>query len=331
MMKRASKFAGLVAIVGVALTSVSACSSTPAAEVVTGPWGDVVAAAEAEGHVNLYSVAPPVQNARLVEAFNEQFPDISVTVTRGTGELPGRVQSEIRSASNGADVFLYTDPQFFVNLSDDLLDVNGPATIGWDDDFWAEKGKSIIVTKYPWTILVWNTNTFPNGFSNWQDLLSPDAKGKIGMYRESSISNLATVEYMRNELGSDYLMALGEQDPKYYSSVVTMNQAIASGEIGVTMFTAPSIVTALQAQGAPMDFKETDPLYALQWAGGAPATSKRPNAARVFLDFVMSEAGQNAINGGRVGRCGAGGNPRCARCRKRGAVRVEFVRTREDQ
>lgn len=287
------------------LTVLCACGGREeAADVVDGPWQDVVAAAKNEGHINLYSAGPPIQNERLVAAFNREYPDIQVTVTRGAGELPGRVQSEIRSESDGADVFLYSDPQLFVDIADDLLEIDGPNVEGWADDYWAEKGKAIIPTKYPWTMLVWNTDIFPAGFKSWEDLLAPEVRGKLAMRNDVTASMAATLEFIESELGSDYLENLGQQSPKYYSSAVPMGQAVASGEAGVTFISTPSIVGDLQDQGAPVDFAFPEPGFAIMWGGGAPATSKRPNAARVFMDFLMSESGQAALNAGGFGGSG---------------------------
>ncbi|RYE42204.1 MAG: extracellular solute-binding protein [Hyphomicrobiales bacterium] len=304
-MKYTTPRIGAAALLALLMTVLSGCGGgDKAAAVVDGPWENVVSAARDEGHVNLYSVAPPIQNDRLIEAFNKAYPDIEVTVTRGVAELPGRVQSEIRSESDGADVFLYSDPQFFVDIADDLLEIDGPNVEGWADDYWAEKGKAIIPTKYPWTMFVWNTKIFPDGFKDWEDLLTPEVKGKLAMRNDVTASMAATQEFLETELGSDYLVNLGRQSPKFYSSAVPMSQAVASGEAGVTLVSTPSIVQDLQNQGAPIDFAFPDPGFAIMWGGGAPATSRRPNAARVFLDFVMSEDGQSALNAGGLGASG---------------------------
>lgn len=297
------KRAVAVLALGFLLTSLAACGSD-GAEVVDGPWKDVVAAANDEGKVNLYSVAPPAQNDRIVEAFNKEYPKIKVTVTRGAGELPGRVESEMQTKSDGADVFMYSDPAFFAKHADDLLKIDGPSVEGWRDDYWVTEGKAIIPTKYPWTTLIWNTDKFPDGFKNWPDLLKPEVKGKLGVYKQPTTSNCSTLAFMEKELGTDYLTKLGQQNGRYYPSTVPMIQAIASGEVGVGMLGAPVSIKDLQKQGAPIDFAYPTPGFALMWGAGAPASSKRPNAARVFLDFVMSEKGQEAINGDELGTAG---------------------------
>jgi iron(III) transport system substrate-binding protein len=278
-------------------------------DVAEGGWEEVVAAANEEGLVSLYSVAPPPQNDRLVAAFNEAYPDIDVTVTRGAGELPPRVEQEIQSGSGGADVFMYSDPAFFVKHADNLLDVEGPNVEGWAEDYWAVPDKAIIPTKYPWTQLVWNAQTFPDGFENWDDLLEPDVQGKLAVYKVPTTSNCSTLNFMERELGEDFLTDLGQQDAKYYPSTVPMVQAIASGEAGVGYLAAPISVADLQAQGAPVELAYPEPGFALMWGGGAIATSDRPNAARVFIDFVMSEEGQEALNGDGLGAAGREGIP----------------------
>lgn len=289
--------------------SLAACGggSTEAAKVVDGPWEDVVAAAEKEGKVNYYTIAPPLQSDRLIEAFNEKYPDIEVALTRGAGDLPSRFQSELKSKSDGADVFVYSDPAFFDEMSDDLLDVDGPSLEGWKDDFWAAEGKAIIPTKYPTTMFLWNTKTFPKGFAQWDDLLDASVKGKIATRKDVTASMAGIFDWKEQTLGEDYLKAIGAQNPKWYTSAVPMGQAVASGEAGVTDITVPAVVEELKAQGAPVEAALPPEGFAIMWGAGVPETSKRPNAARVFLDFFMSPEGQAALNGDGLGEAGRDG------------------------
>jgi len=295
--------------VTLSLTALAACGggSGDSAEVVDGPWEDVVAAAEDEATVNLYTVAPPLQNDLIVKAFNEKYPDIKVNVTRGAGELPGRFQSEVKAKADGADVFIYSDPAFFDDISDDLLEVDGPSVEGWSDDFWAAEDKAIIPTKYPTTILMWNTKTFPEGFKTWDDLLESKVNGKLATRNDLTASMAGIFDWMEQELGSDYLAKFGKQKAKYYTSAVPMGQAVASGEAGVTNITVPSIAEDLKAQGAPVEYAVPEPAFGIMWGAGVPETSRRPNAARVLLDFLMSPEGQEAINGNGLGVAGREG------------------------
>ena len=51
--------------------------------------------------------------------------------------------------------------------------------------------------------------------------------------------------------------------------------------------------------GAPIKTVVTSPSYGASYAGGIVSWSKRPNAALVFMDYLMSPRGQAAWNGGR--------------------------------
>jgi iron(III) transport system substrate-binding protein len=282
-------------------------ASVAAQELVDPAWQKVIDAAKKEGSVNLYNVASPIQNKRLIAAFSSLYPEITVNVTRGAAELPPRVAAEIESKSDGADVFLYSDPQFYHDYAMKLLDIDGPNVKGWSSDAWEVPKKAVVVTVYPWTIFVWNTNIFPKGFKSWDDLLDKTENGKIALRKDATRAMAGTLDFMESKLGTNYVTKLGKQSPKYYTSIVPMGQAVASGEVGVTIYSSPPVVNDLKQQGAPIDFTYPDPGFAILWDGGIPGTAKRPNAARLLMDFIMSPAGQEAINGNGYGKAGRPG------------------------
>lgn len=285
----------------------AACGSEPAATVVDGPWEDVIAAARDEGRVNYYSVLDDDENARLAAAFEAKYPDIKVNVTRGAGELPARVESEIRADADGADVFVMSDPSWFSKSKDSLLEVNGPSVEGWHDDGWVAPDRAVYQSAYPFSMLVWNTDKFPNGFETWDDLIKPEVKGQLALRSDVTVSFAGFLEFQEDKLGSDYLKSTAAMDPKFYPSIVPMTQAVASGEVGVTNASTPSAVHKLQEQGAPIAATVPSPSYWIQRGAAAIATSKRPNAARVFLDFLMSEEGQQISNGDGRGKAARDG------------------------
>lgn len=296
-----------MALTAVAVASMTACGADPRPAVVTGPWQEVVAAAENEGSVTFYSVMPGVQNSRLIKAFNEKYPEIDLDVMRGAAELPARVEGEIASGSDGADVFLYSDPAWFSEHDGQFLEVNGPAVEGWEDDAWETRDRAIIPSAYPFSMFVWNTEKFPHGFSTWGDLRDPSVEGALGLRSDVTISMAGFLNFQEREFGERYLKDLAGLRPKFYPSVVPMTQAVASGEIGVTNASTPSVVNELKEQGAPIDSAVPKPAYWIEWGAAALRNSERPNAARVFLDFLMSPEGQTAINGDGFGAASRSG------------------------
>ncbi|MFC9835345.1 ABC transporter substrate-binding protein [Rhodococcus sp. NPDC127530] len=298
------RVAGATAIV-LATVGLAACrTDNPTASSEAQSWDSVMDSAADEGVVNFYSVAPELQNVRLVEAFNSEYPDIKVRVLRGGGELPSRVSAEIQSGSKGADVFLFSDPNWFTKNADHLMALKGPEAECWPAQAWRVKDKAVVPSAYPFGMIVWNTDLFPDGFHSWDDLLDPSVKGKFGTRSDVTPSYAGYLDFLERTMGPAYLPALGAQDPKFYPSVVPMTQAVASGEIGVANTTTPSIVKDLQEMGAPVDAVVPPHTYAIEWGAAAIDGSEHSNAARVFMDFMMSQRGQQALNGDGLGISG---------------------------
>jgi|GEM_PF-2432562 len=265
-------------------------------------WQKIVATAEEQGSFSLYSVAAPQQNDRLIEAFNECYPEITVNVTRGAGELPARVEAEIAGKQQGADVFLYTEPWFITN-GGALLELDSPSVENWPEEFWSYPATAPTASITPWSIIVWNTQTFPDGFEGFDDLLDEANHGKIGLTMAPPLAAVHSgyLAFLERNFGTEYLEALGELEPKMYPSNVPMAQAIASGEVGVAGMSTPVLVLDLKEQGAPVDWVVTDPAFGFSYAAGVLAHSERSEAGQVFLDFFMSPAGQFAFNGDGLG------------------------------
>lgn len=259
-------------------------------------WGAVQQRANAQGVVRWYSVAPPDQNDRLVKAFNEKYPRIRVDVTRGASELPTRVNAELQSGAEGADVFMYASTQWYADHRDALLPVDSPAGAAWPADQWAATGSAPVTAVQPFGMIVWNTEAFPQGFQTWQDLLRPDVRGKLGMRSVVNNVNAGLFDFLTRTQGEGYLRQLATQNPKFYTSNVTLVQAVASGEISVGESATPSAIKDLQSKGAPLAYSVKD-VYAIPYSTAVLKKTHRPDAARVFLDFLMSKEGQEALNG----------------------------------
>lgn len=271
-------------------------------------WDAIVQTAHEEGEVIVYNTSSELQNARIAEAWSEEYPGITLSIVRGAGELPERVSTELSSGSNGADVLMFSDPSWFDANEAALASLeNVPSVEGWREDWWYMPGKAVLSTALPYSMIVWNVDTFPEGFSDWDDLLEPSVKGRLGLRSDVTPSIAAYLDFFESELGPEYLEDLGSQEPKYYPSVLPLLQAVASGEVGVANIGTPSMFQDLHASGAPIDFAYAEPGFAIIHAAAAFSESRRPNAGLVFMDFLMSETGQEAHNGDGQGAAGREG------------------------
>jgi iron(III) transport system substrate-binding protein len=260
-------------------------------------WEAVQERAAAEGRLTVYTVAPPAQNERLLEAFNVKYPDIQVNLVRGSAELPQRVSAEIQSNSDGADVLISSEPEWFSNHEDGLREIGSASSSAWPADAWMLPDTAPILALVPFGIVTWNTQAVPAGLSDWDDLLSPKLNGRIGAINVFNAVQAGFVDAMIEEKGTAFIEDFAGQNPKFYDSMVPAMQAVASGELYASWQGVLPTVLELQGQGAPIDYALPDPTYVIPYTGAALEKSLRPNAARVFMDFLMSAEGQAALNG----------------------------------
>lgn len=261
-------------------------------------WSRIVNAARNQQRVVFYSATPISVVDRLVAAFRKQYPDIAIESSRGlSGAMMAKVDQEQKNNVDGADVFINTEMSWMEVQRKEgrLLKPAGPSSLDWPAQY-ILGGTVVVGGLEPW-IIIYNkrlTATPPRGY---QDLLLPEFKGKIGTTDLASTAIVAWYDWLERTQGADFLQKLKLQNPKFYSGAAPLGQAVASGEITVSAFGVPTATRPLMEQGAQIDYVVPSPGIGNRYAIAAFGWSKRPEAALVLLDFLMSPAGQTAWHG----------------------------------
>ena len=134
----------------------------------------------------------------------------------------------------------------------------------------------------------------------YEDLLDPMWKGQIG-FPEGQFSWFATMMKVMGETSArKFFQGLARQDLNYRNSQVLVTQFVAAGEFSLG-FVYDTQVLRFKKRGAPIDVAPmpfiTQNIHPLALGAQAP----HPNAAKVFIDYVLSKEGQTFIkNMGRV-------------------------------
>jgi iron(III) transport system substrate-binding protein len=272
----------------------SASRSVPDAE-----WNKILEAARKEGKVVVYATMAPPQHDRLVAAFNAAYPGIKMELLRIVGTAMTIKFEQEREAQNvaGGDVMITADVRWAMEGGKKgyLKNIVGPNAAKFPD-VGVHDNKIAFVVGMPW-IMSYNTELVKEPIKNYQDLLRPDLKGKIGS--TSLVAEVVNIWWSwvdRNNPG--LLDRLGkEQSIKMYASSTAAAAAAGSGEIAVNSFSVIPLETALIAQKAPLKIVIPNPAYGFAYGGAAVSWSKNPNAALVALDFILSEKGQAALVG----------------------------------
>jgi iron(III) transport system substrate-binding protein len=261
-------------------------------------WTKTVAAARSEGKVHVYSSQPPQSLERLIAGFRKTYPDIAVEFIRGpSGQLLPKVEQERASGLDGADLWITAEVTWFEARGREgkLLRLSGPALKGWPTRYLRQD--AIAIVGFDPFIISYNKTQVPNPPKGYADLLKPEFKGRLGTSDLAGSSVLAWYDWLEKTQGADYLTRLKAQGPKLYNGSVPLSQAVAAGEIAIGVFATPTTTRPLMDQGAPIDYVVPNQVLANLYAVTAFGWSKRPNAAVVFIDYVMSREGQAVWHG----------------------------------
>jgi ABC-type Fe3+ transport system substrate-binding protein len=274
-----------------------ACSHVHADDAAT-----LYEAAKKEGQVVWYTSLIVNQAVRpLVAAFNKKYPGIEVKYARGdSGPNAIKVINEARAGKVEGDVFdgiATTPPLLKAGLVEPFAssDANKyPAALRDPDGRW-----NALVLYF----LTPGINTQLVGkddIKTAQDLLDPKWKGKIAWGNEPSSGAPAYIGAVLQAMGEDkgmaFLHALAKQS---IINVEATNRAILDqvilGQypIALSIFNHHAEISA--KKGAPVKWLKVEPIPAPFHSIGLVKNAPHPNAARLLIDFLLSEEGQRAF------------------------------------
>jgi iron(III) transport system substrate-binding protein len=131
---------------------------------------------------------------------------------------------------------------------------------------------------------------------SYNDLLKPEWKGQIGMDSRAYEWFGTMVKAMGDEQGLAYMRELAKQT-QLRAGRTLLAQLVAAGEFHGGLTAYSQTFEVLKPTGAPVDWIYLNPVFANIHPTGIAAKAPHPNAARLFLDFVLSRRGQELIRG----------------------------------
>lgn len=277
-------------------------------------WDKIVAAAHREGELTVYGQARyPTSSA--IRAFAQAYPRIKLHFMGGTGSQIGvRVMAEKRANKHLVDIAVGgAGTQVQVYYKAGLLEPMSAVFILpeiKDGSFWWEKRHHyadpeeryvfVMTADVSSNIGVTNTNLVrPGEIQSWWDLLSPKWRAKIVATDPKSAGNIGTWRflYYSPDLGPKFLRRLfGEMDVKFSVDERQMMDWVGSGKYAIHLLAKGPNIERAREQGLPvqelLSQKEGGSLSAgsshLSFFKNAP----HPNAARVYINWILSREGQ---------------------------------------
>jgi iron(III) transport system substrate-binding protein len=253
---------------------------------------ELIAAAKAEGKLIYYTANFAEVEQEVIKEFNKRFPQIKIEMVRAPGgQLITRVKTEAAAGKLIADVVDHSDRALMLPLADLFQEYAPPNAADYDP-------ASLVSPKFwPRATVVWsiayNTEVLKNPPNTWMDLTKPEYDKLTGqVFAESGGTTWTRIMFERQVLGEDYWKNQAATHPILYPSGAPMSDALVRGEFGV----GPLLYNAIypkQKEGAPVKMIfPPEGVPANPYASGIPKTATHPNAAKLFLNWCMSNEGQ---------------------------------------
>ncbi|WP_067726802.1 ABC transporter substrate-binding protein [Oceanobacillus damuensis] len=253
--------------------------------------------AESSGEIEFYTSQPDVDAEQLVDAFNEIYPEVEVNIFRsGTEEVISKINAENQAGEVAADLLLVADAVTFEGLKEQdlLMEYVSPETEAIPEEFVDEDG-TYTGTKIMATGIAVNTENVSEMPASWDVLASEEAADQVVMpsplYSGAAAYNLGVIT--RNEaFGWEYYEGIKANNPMITEGNGAVIENVASGQKTYGMV-VDYLASRAANDGSPVElvYPEegvpviTEPI-------GIMANTQEEAIAKAFVDFVLSEEGQ---------------------------------------
>lgn len=325
------RFMFIILIASILITAIS-CTESPRTTTQSSPapeitlpakaawekeWDRVVAGAKKEGKVVVWTAGgnwPPARSL-MAEAMKKKYGIDVEMVTATSLLLLERLFRERRASIYDVDILLASGSGALQLKKADVLDPVEPLLIlpevidpkAWMGGvlYWIDNEHTELLFGGglgPYILI--NTNLVkPEEIKSMYDFLNPKWKGRIVMF-DPTTSGSGQNQFMvivSNELGTDYVRELLKQDPILTRDARQNVDWVAKGSYPILLGFSSGIVNEFQKAGAPI--KVLVPPNEAVFYGTFNSiltlvkNAPRPNAARLFTNWLLSREGQMLVTG----------------------------------
>ncbi len=278
-------------------------------------WNNLVAEAKKEGELTIYWEGSPDVQTPVAAAFKQKY-GIQLNILAATGaEVAERMSRERAAGIYNPDVIMVghygmliqLKPAGLIRPQDDAIilpEVSDPkAWIGgkfpWGD---AEH----FMVKFGGTINsgLWRNSDLvaESEVKEYRDLLNPKWKGKIVM-QDPTVPGAGSAWFRLYYpvLGDAYMKELVKQEPQIIRDKRLVVEWVARGKNPISLCGNTETLFQLQEAGSPLQIiytKESEYVSTGPGAVGMAARPPHPNAARVYINWLLSQEGQTVWSKG---------------------------------
>ena len=267
-------------------------------------WGQsdhtkrLIEGAKKEGKLVWYT-ALSIQDAEvLTKRFEQLYPFVKTETLRlVTDALLTKILTEARAGVFNADVIEIPGIAGNIVKKEGLLEKYAspeakayPASMKDSDGTWTSFFIHTLV-------LVYNTQLVKKEElpRSYEQLINPKWKQKIALRDEDFETFGMMLKVMGREKGLNFMRRLSAQGVELRNSFTLAVQGVASGEVALGMNLYGTHTEEFKKRGAPVDWIPMEFVLTTVEPLAVGAGAPHPNAARLFVDFLLSKEAQTIM------------------------------------
>ena len=262
------------------------------------PAAQVQETAATERKLVWYTTISSADAKMLIDQFRQRYPDIDAEYFRAGGpQLVERIFAEARAGRHLWDVFM--NSAIYTNLLTEkgmLAAYESPEARFYREGYKDPRGRwTSIYTNY--AVAGYNTKLVPREEvpKTYADLLKRFWSGQIGMDAKSYEWFAVVARGLGEDRGMSFMRSLAKQKVQLRNGRELVAELVAAGEFKLALTAYSQNYETLKVRGAPVDWIALDPVYANIHPLGLSSRAPHPTAGKLFIDFVLSKAGQELL------------------------------------
>lgn len=286
-----------VAACGSSSTSNSASSAIPSST----STADLAANANSEGQLNWYTTFASSDVQPIIAAFNKAYPKIKVNALRlSASQIPPKIITEQRGHQFTADIVSGDSPQIAQLIQADALQpYTSPNETPLPQGLSLQAGFQTVVYAVT-TVVAWNPTVVkqqglpvPTGIQTFTD---PAWKGKFSIDPSAVNWYDSLIKIMGHQKALALVQKLGDNNPVLVESHTEALTDVQAGEpVGAVTAYGYKASSMEKKTPAEVSFLNPNPLPSSLNLIDIVAHAPHPAAARVFVNWMVSQAGQTAV------------------------------------
>ncbi|PKP57176.1 ABC transporter substrate-binding protein [Candidatus Atribacteria bacterium HGW-Atribacteria-1] len=259
--------------------------------------------AQQKEKILLYTSVPTNIMSAIEEEFEKENPDVDLEFVRaGTGQIKTRIITECEAGRIEADLIWVAEFSYY----EDLKELTVGETKGLLLRYESPKAKGIPTSlkdsegyyygaRMINEVIAYNTNLVSDPPRTWEDLLDPKWKDQVALADVSySGAALVAMGALTEKYGIEYYQKLRENGTAVLQAHGGLTQSIAAGEYKVGM-SLDYMIRQQKEAGSPINLiYPEDGAIAIPSPIAIVATTEHPDAAKKFVDYILSVNGQLA-------------------------------------